>query len=208
VPSRNWRPTCSTFQRENFDLTDLFAWPDNVWMKPLPRLSGGAARLQLRLPPDHGRRSAAARADPHELLLPADPAFDGALHRVRPRAARCDQGLARATCGSAIIASGGLSHFVNDEEFDHRIMKMLADYDYEGLAAVDDRSYQSGTSEIKLYVSVMKALQDTGAEMTLVDYVPCWRTAAGTGEGMGFMYWKAANKPDRRPLPDTNPGKA
>jgi len=25
--------------------------------------------------------------------------------------------------------------------------------------------------------------------MTLVDYVPCWRTAAGTGEGMGFMYW-------------------
>jgi hypothetical protein len=19
--------------------------------------------------------------------------------------------------------------------------------------------------------------------------VPCWRTAAGTGEGMGFMYW-------------------
>ena len=30
-----------------------------------------------------------------------------------------------------------------------------------------------------------------GAEMTLVDYVPCWRTAAGTGEGMGFMYWKA-----------------
>jgi hypothetical protein len=88
-----------------------------------------------------------------------------------------------------VIASGGLSHFVNDEEFDHKIMKMLAAYDYEGLAAVDERSYQSGTSEIKLYVSVMMALQQTGAQMTLVDYVPCWRTAAGTGEGMGFMYW-------------------
>jgi hypothetical protein len=25
-----------SFQREGFDLTDLFAWPDNVWMKPLP----------------------------------------------------------------------------------------------------------------------------------------------------------------------------
>jgi len=24
----------------------------------------------------------------------------------------------------------------------------------------------------------------------LVDYVPCWRTEAGTGEGMGFMYWQ------------------
>jgi predicted class III extradiol MEMO1 family dioxygenase len=91
----------------------------------------------------------------------------------------------------AVIASGGLSHFVADEEFDQRIMKMLGSYDYEGLAAVDDRSYQSGTSEIKLYVSVMMALQHTGAQMTLVDYVPCYRTAAGTGEGMGFMYWNA-----------------
>jgi hypothetical protein len=34
---------------------------------------------------------------------------------------------------------------VTDEEFDHRIMKMLAGYDYDALAAVDDRSYQSGT---------------------------------------------------------------
>jgi predicted class III extradiol MEMO1 family dioxygenase len=90
-----------------------------------------------------------------------------------------------------IIASGGLTHFVNDEEFDRRILRMLADYDYEGLAAVDDRSYQSGTSEIKLYASVMQALEPTGAQMTLVDYVPCWRTPAGTGEGMGFMYWNA-----------------
>jgi hypothetical protein len=78
-------------------------------------------------------------------------------------------------------------------------MKMLSDYDYEGLAAVDDRSYQSGTSEIKLYVSVMMAMQDTGAEMTLVDYVPCYRTAAGTGEGMGFMYWDSKNKPFNPP---------
>jgi len=23
-----------------------------------------------------------------------------------------------------------------------------------------------------------------------VNYVPCYRTEAGTGEGMGFMYWK------------------
>jgi predicted class III extradiol MEMO1 family dioxygenase len=89
----------------------------------------------------------------------------------------------------AIIASGGLSHFVCDEEFDQRIMKMLREYDFAGLEAVDERSYQSGTSEIKLYVSVMMALRDAGAQMKLVDYVPTYRTAAGTGEGMGFMYW-------------------
>jgi hypothetical protein len=41
---------------------------------------------------------------------------------------------------------------------------------------------------VKIYSIVMMALQNTGARMTLVDYVPCWRTAAGTGEGMGFMF--------------------
>jgi hypothetical protein len=30
--------------------------------------------------------------------------------------------------------------------------------------------------------------------MTLVDYVPCWRTPAGTGEGMGFMYWNSVGR--------------
>ena len=38
-----------------------------------------------------------------------------------------------------------------------------------------------------------ETLQPTGAEITLVDYVPCWRTPAGTGEGMGLMYWNAAD---------------
>lgn len=89
----------------------------------------------------------------------------------------------------AVIASGGLSHFVNDEEFDRKIMTILAGYDYEGLAAVPDGYYQSGTSEVKIYSTVMMVMQDTGAEMTLVDYIRCWRTPAGMGMGMGFMYW-------------------
>ncbi len=92
----------------------------------------------------------------------------------------------------AVIASGGLSHFVNDEEFDRDVIGKLAAYDYDGLAAIPDSYYQSGTSEVKIYSIVMMALQQTGAQMTLVDYVPCWRTAAGTGEGMGFMYWDAS----------------
>jgi hypothetical protein len=92
----------------------------------------------------------------------------------------------------AVIASGGLSHFVNDEEFDHRIIKMFGEFDYEGLAVVPDSCYQSGTSEIKIYSTVMMALQPSGAELTLVDYIPCWRTAADTGEGMGIMYWDAS----------------
>jgi hypothetical protein len=32
-------------------------------------------------------------------------------------------------------------------------------------------------------------MADIGATMTLVDYIPCYRSEAGTGEGMGFMHW-------------------
>ncbi len=27
-------------------------------------------------------------------------------------------------------------------------------------------------------------------DMTLVDYVPCYRSEAGTGNAMGFVYWQ------------------
>lgn len=180
------------FQRENFDLTDLFAWPTNVWMKP---------------PPEYPVVPHAYSFVYHQIMSDNPPPHVPIIMNcfyppTQPSMSRCIEfGRVLRDAITAwpddvrvgIFASGGLSHFVNDEEFDQRIMKMLAEYDYEGLASVDERSYQSGTSEIKLYVSVMKAVQETGAQMTLVDYVPCWRTPAGTGEGMGFMYWQ----PDR-----------
>ena len=31
---------------------------------------------------------------------------------------------------------------------------------------------------------------DLGRDMTLVDYVPCYRSEAGTGNAMGFAYWQ------------------
>ncbi|NDB67360.1 MAG: protocatechuate 3,4-dioxygenase, partial [Methylocystaceae bacterium] len=90
----------------------------------------------------------------------------------------------------ALIASGGMSHFVCDEDFDRSMLDIFQAGDLEALAAVDDRYYQSGTSEIKLYAPVIAAMTERGSPMTLVDYVPCYRTEAGTGEGMAFMYWK------------------
>jgi hypothetical protein len=182
-----------TLQRNGFDLTDLMAWPDNLWMKPQPAYpvvphaySFVYHQIMGDAPPPHVPVIMNCFYPPTQPSMARCIEFGAALREALlawPEDVRV-----------GIIASGGLSHFVNDEEFDQRILQMLAAYDYEGLAAVDDRSYQSGTSEIKLYVSVLKALQGTGAPMTLVDYVPCWRTAAGTGEGMGFMYW---NPPTR-----------
>lgn len=175
-----------TFEKQNFDLTDLISWPDNVWMKPAAPIAPHAFSFVYR-------QIMSDNPPPHVPILmncfypPTQPPMSRCIEfgRTLRDAIKNWDSDARV----AIIASGGLSHFVCDTEFDQRILGMLHAYDFDGLAEVDERSYQSGTSEIKLYVSVMMALRDTGAAMTLVDYVPCYRTEAGTGEGMGFMYW-------------------
>ena len=35
-----------------------------------------------------------------------------------------------------------------------------------------------------------QAMAEAGLQMQLIDYVPCYRSEAGTGSGMGFAYWK------------------
>ncbi|MFY7834921.1 MAG: protocatechuate 3,4-dioxygenase [Novosphingobium sp.] len=185
------------FQQQGFDLTDLIEWPENVWME-----------RQMKQKADYPVVPHAYSFVYHQIMGDNPPPHVPVLMNLfypptQPSMQRCidfgrvlrDAILAwPEDVRVAIIASGGLSHFVNDEEFDRKVITMLADYDYEGLAAIPDTYYQSGTSEIKIYSTVMMALQHTGAQMTLVDYVPCWRTAAGTGEGMGFMYWATEKK--------------
>jgi len=173
-------------KQDGFDLTDLFQWPDNVWMKPPANIAPHAYSFVYHQimgddPPPHVPIFFNCFYPPTQPSMPRCIEFGGSLLK----AIKAWESGARV----AIIASGGLSHFVCDEEFDQRIISMMRDNDFDGLAAVDDRSYQSGTSEIKLYVSVMMAMRDIAAPMTLVDYVPSYRTPAGTGEGMGFMYW-------------------
>lgn len=183
------------FQANQFDLADLQAWPENVWME-----------RQMKQKADYPVVPHAYSFVYHQIMGDNPPPHVPVLMNLfypptQPSMQRCidfgrvlrDALLAwPEDVRVAVIASGGLTHFVNDEEFDRKVMKMLGEYDYEGLAAIPDSYYQSGTSEIKIYSTVMMALQHTGAEMTLVDYIPCWRTAAGTGEGMGFMYWNTS----------------
>jgi hypothetical protein len=184
-----------TFQREGFDMCDLQQWPENVWM---------ASRQGYR--PDYPVVPHAYSFVYHQIMQDDPPPHVPILFNLfypptQPSMARCIEfgRVLREAIAAwpedirvAVIASGGLSHFVNDEEFDRDVIEKLANYDYDGLAAIPDGYYQSGTSEVKIYSIVMMALQPTGAKMTLVDYVPCWRTPAGTGEGMGFMYWDPA----------------
>jgi 3-O-methylgallate 3,4-dioxygenase len=94
----------------------------------------------------------------------------------------------------ALIASGGLSHFVIDEEVDRIVLDALRSADITELAQLPEPIFQSGTSEIKNWVPVAGAMAELGLPMTLVDYVPCYRSEAGTGNGMGFVYWEGKNR--------------
>jgi Catalytic LigB subunit of aromatic ring-opening dioxygenase len=89
-----------------------------------------------------------------------------------------------------IIGSGGLSHFIVDEELDRKVIDAL-EHDINRLRTIDEDYYQSGTSEVKNWVPVAVAMQRLKVPMTLVGYTPCYRSPAGNGHGMAFAYWRA-----------------
>jgi 3-O-methylgallate 3,4-dioxygenase len=88
----------------------------------------------------------------------------------------------------AVIGSGGLSHFVIDEELDQQLLKAMQAKDHEVLSALPQRRLNSGTSEVRNWIATAGAVEHLG--MTLVDYVPCYRSPAGTGCAMGFAEWR------------------
>jgi hypothetical protein len=88
----------------------------------------------------------------------------------------------------AVMASGGLSHFVVDEEFDHRILDGLKTRNVDSLATIPRRYMRSGTSEGLNWITAGGALE--GLSMETVDYVPAYRSTAGTGVGMAFALWR------------------
>jgi aromatic ring-opening dioxygenase LigB subunit len=90
----------------------------------------------------------------------------------------------------AVCASGGLSHFVIDEDFDHRIIQAFLANDKDALLAEPKVLYESGTSEVKNWITVAGILSETKLRMKLLDYVPCYRSEAGTGNAMAFATWE------------------
>ena len=88
----------------------------------------------------------------------------------------------------AVLASGGLSHFVIDEKLDRGVLKALEDHDADHLSSLPVELLNSGNSEIRNWITVGAMVE--GMDMTLVDYVPCYRSPASTGCAMAFTYWE------------------
>jgi 3-O-methylgallate 3,4-dioxygenase len=86
-----------------------------------------------------------------------------------------------------IMASGGLSHFVVDEELDQMALEGMQDKSLVKLAQLPREKINSGSSEIRNWIVVTGATEHL--KMNLLDYVPCYRSPAGTGCAMGFAKW-------------------
>jgi hypothetical protein len=87
----------------------------------------------------------------------------------------------------AIVASGGLSHVIVDEELDRRTLDAMVEKDADTLCSLPAERMTLGTSENRNWIALAGAMEPM--DMLMAQYVPCYRTPAGTGCGMGFAYW-------------------
>ena len=86
-----------------------------------------------------------------------------------------------------IIGSGGLSHFVVDEELDRGLLDLLRKKDAAAIEALPREKLNSGSSEIRNWICVAGAVEHLSLEWW--HYEPGYRTPAGTGTGLGFALW-------------------
>jgi hypothetical protein len=114
----------------------------------------------------------------------------------QPKPARCfalGGALRRAIAAAsgdlrvAILASGGLSHFVTNEALDIAVLDALRRADRSALAQLPPELLNSGSSEIRNWITVGGALGELRTDF--IEYYPVYRTPAGTGCGMAFAAW-------------------
>jgi len=89
----------------------------------------------------------------------------------------------------AVVASGGLSHFIVDEALDRRVIEGFSAEKADLLRNLPAGALMSGSSEILNWVVTAGAVDHL--PMRWIDYFPLYRTAAGTGVGAAFAVWAA-----------------
>jgi 3-O-methylgallate 3,4-dioxygenase len=130
-------------------------------------------------------------------MLPVVPIFLNTYHAPNPplpkRCVRLGQTLKELIesypeeLRVGLVASGGLSHFVVEEDLDRPIIEALRRKDFDFLAGLDPRRLKAGSSEIRNWLVVASAACDL--DLTWISYTPSYRTPAGTGIGLAFARW-------------------
>jgi hypothetical protein len=135
--------------------------------------------------------------------VPVVPVFLNAYYAPnQPTPSRCfalGKALTRAieSCGQdmrvGILASGGLSHFVVDEAFDHAVIDAFKRRDGGFFSAAPLHKLQSGSSEIRNWICLAGAVSDL--HLDWVSYTPGYRTPALTGTGLCFASFQPGTSP-------------
>jgi 3-O-methylgallate 3,4-dioxygenase len=86
-----------------------------------------------------------------------------------------------------ILASGGLSHFMINEELDRKVVDAIKRKDHDTLTALQAKFLHSGSSEIRNWICVAAAAKDL--KLDWISYVPAYRSRAMTGVGLCFAHW-------------------
>jgi 3-O-methylgallate 3,4-dioxygenase len=87
-----------------------------------------------------------------------------------------------------IIGSGGLSHFICEEELDRPIIDAFRNKDLDFLSKLDPQWLKAGSSEIRNWIVTAAAATDL--DLDWVSYIPVYRTPALSGIGLCFAKWK------------------
>jgi 3-O-methylgallate 3,4-dioxygenase len=87
----------------------------------------------------------------------------------------------------AIATNGGLSIGVVREDLDRRFLEAMRTRDLETLESLPNRWIRGSTGEIYNWIGAAGALE--GLTMRIVDYIPGYRSPAGTGCGLAFALW-------------------
>ncbi len=88
----------------------------------------------------------------------------------------------------AVAGSGGLSHFIIDEEIDQRFIAALRSKNAQDFTSLPRERLESGTGELRSWAAAAGALE--GLNLEFMEYYPCYRSPAGTGVAMGFAIWR------------------
>jgi hypothetical protein len=144
-----------------------------------------------------------AFAFPRQMLMPDKtipvvPVFINAYYPPnQPSAQRCYEFGRALRCAIeswpqparvAVIGTGGLSHFTLDEEFDNALLNAMRNKDQNQIASVSPAKLKSGSGEIRNWIALAGAMEQLNIKWS--DYVPCYRSPAGTGTGMAFAVWE------------------
>jgi 3-O-methylgallate 3,4-dioxygenase len=87
-----------------------------------------------------------------------------------------------------VIASGGLSHFTVNETLDGEVMRALRAKDGDALCRLPRELLDAGNSEIRNWICMAAAVDHLALKS--MEYIPGYRTPAGTGTGLCFAVWQ------------------